>query len=209
MPGGPPPIPAQAPLDTLAIVGFVLAFCCPPASIVCSAIALGRTGPGKNRGKGLAVAGLVIGVLALLASVPIVIVAIRSEADRDTTGRITREGSVAVDDIRAGDCMAAAPPETATTRVDLVPCTSSHRTQAYATFELPDGSFPGLTQVQEDAEAGCQERLTAAESARVDVGELSVSYYYPQSTSWNLGDRTVACLVNGEDGPLTEVFPVR
>lgn len=59
-----------------AIAGFVVSICSlmiPTIgvggilSIVFSSIALGKTGKGKEKGKGLAIAGLVIGIIALLA----------------------------------------------------------------------------------------------------------------------------------------------
>jgi hypothetical protein len=190
----------------------VLAFCCSPAAIVCSAIALGRTGPGKSKGRGLAIAGLVIGVLGLLGSIGVAVAAIRSTPTRDGSGRITREGSLDVDDLRAGDCLSSTVSDGRVRRVDVVPCSATHRAQVYTVFDLPSGPFPGETEVGNLGEDGCFERLTDEEAERIaDASdELSVSLFYPPSQSWNVGDRTVRCLLANRDGSaLGETFPTR
>jgi peptidyl-prolyl cis-trans isomerase B (cyclophilin B) len=67
----PPPAPAYAPgpvgprTNTLAIVGFILAFFVSVGAVICSHIALSqikRTGEG---GRGLAIAGLIIGYVGI------------------------------------------------------------------------------------------------------------------------------------------------
>jgi hypothetical protein len=209
-PGGPPPSSPPAGVDPLAVVGLVLAFCCSPAAIVCSAIALGRTGAGKRGGRGLAIAGLVIGVLGLLGSIPVVVLAIRSTPTRDASGQISREGSLTIDDLRAGDCLASPISEGQTKRVDVVPCSASHRAQIYSVFSLPAGPYPGDTGVTDQSQEGCGTRLTDEERERIGADELSMSFLYPQSANWSLGDRSVLCLLSNQDGTaLAETFPTR
>ncbi|MFC5379313.1 DUF4190 domain-containing protein [Aquipuribacter nitratireducens] len=84
---GPPAQPApQQPTSGLAVAGLVLAFLAPLIGLVLSVIALGRTGPGKAKGRGLAVAGAVIGALGTLAGALLLIgiVALGSSADEET-----------------------------------------------------------------------------------------------------------------------------
>lgn len=68
-----PATPAPSPnTNTLAIVGFVTSIiCCGTAiGIVCSAIALGQINKNPNQGgKGLATAGLVLGILGTVGVV--------------------------------------------------------------------------------------------------------------------------------------------
>ena len=75
--GYPPPcgqVPAPQGTNTLAIVGFILTFVvCPPVGAVLCYIALGqikRTGEG---GRGLALAGVWIGIIAVVLAVLIVL----------------------------------------------------------------------------------------------------------------------------------------
>ncbi|NMN00070.1 hypothetical protein G1C96_0647 [Bifidobacterium sp. DSM 109958] len=58
--------PAARPWNSLSIVGLVLAFVVPPAGLIVSVIALLQIGRTGERGKGLSVAGIVLGVLNTL-----------------------------------------------------------------------------------------------------------------------------------------------
>ena len=64
--GGPlpyqPPAPAQG-TSGLAIAGLVLAFVAFPIGLILSIVAFVTTGPGKKKGRGLAVAGIVVSLL--------------------------------------------------------------------------------------------------------------------------------------------------
>lgn len=64
----PPPPPPQSP-SPLAIVGFVLAFVLAPVGLVLSIVALIKTSKVHQRGKGLAIAGIVVGSLIIVAGI--------------------------------------------------------------------------------------------------------------------------------------------
>jgi len=59
----PAPPPARQRISGLAITGFVLTFLIVPLGFVLSLIAIFRTGQGKARGRGLAVAGTILSLL--------------------------------------------------------------------------------------------------------------------------------------------------
>lgn len=61
--------PPQQRFNTLAIVGFVLSFFISLAGIVCCAIALSQINARGERGRGLAIAGLVIGSISMVLAV--------------------------------------------------------------------------------------------------------------------------------------------
>lgn len=62
------PAQTQQKTNTLAIVGFVLSFLVSLAGVVCCAVALSQISERGERGRGLAVAGIIIGVLAMALS---------------------------------------------------------------------------------------------------------------------------------------------
>jgi hypothetical protein len=73
-----PPSPYGAypqPVGTngLAIASLVLAFFCSIAGLVCGIIALNQINTSGQRGRGLAIAGIVISILAILVSIAIVV----------------------------------------------------------------------------------------------------------------------------------------
>lgn len=68
-PGWPP---ASAKTNTLAIIALVGSFFCSPVGIICGIIALGQIKTTGEGGRGLAIAGIVIGGLSILAAVFVV-----------------------------------------------------------------------------------------------------------------------------------------
>ncbi len=78
------------------------------------------------------------------------------------------------------------------TSVDATPCTTAHSAEVFATFDLPDGAYPGETQVTSTAEKGCTDRLPTLPAGGDD---LDLYYLTPQQAGWKLGDRSVTCFV--------------
>jgi hypothetical protein len=63
-PTQPPPAPEKT--SGLAIAGLIFAFLIAPLGFVLSLIAIAKTGAGKAKGRGLAIAGTIISVLAMI-----------------------------------------------------------------------------------------------------------------------------------------------
>jgi hypothetical protein len=70
-----PPAPQQQGTSVLAIVGFILAFVAPLIGFILSFIAIFKTGAGKAKGRGLAVAGTILGGLFTIIIVVIIVAA--------------------------------------------------------------------------------------------------------------------------------------
>jgi len=69
----PPPMPPQPQgRSGLALAGFILAFFISPLGFVLSLIAIFKTGAGKAAGRGLAVAGTIIGLLGTIGWVVVI-----------------------------------------------------------------------------------------------------------------------------------------
>jgi hypothetical protein len=64
-PGYPPAPPQQRGFSGLAITGFILAFLIAPIGFILSLIAIFMTGAAKARGRGLAIAGLIISLIIM------------------------------------------------------------------------------------------------------------------------------------------------
>jgi hypothetical protein len=68
------PAPVGQKTNTLAIVGFILAFFVSVAGIIVSAIALGQIKKTGEGGHGLAVGGIIVGIVVTLLYIIIIIV---------------------------------------------------------------------------------------------------------------------------------------
>lgn len=81
-----PAAPSTDRYNVLAIVGFILAFVVNIAGLVVSIIALSQVKRTGERGRGLALAGIIISALSLVFSVISVIVVFATAANMSTTG---------------------------------------------------------------------------------------------------------------------------
>lgn len=72
MPYGPA-YPVEAPMNTLSIVSLICAFFFSPAGLVCGIVSLGQIKRTGERGKGMAIAGVVISVVKMVIEVLIVV----------------------------------------------------------------------------------------------------------------------------------------
>lgn len=196
----PYPPNTRAPSKALAITALVLAILgffaiTAIAAIVLAIIVLVQSKDGRPRGKGMAIAALVICVLWVAALVAVIVVAVNSQPDRDSSGHVVKGGHVLVGSIRIGDCLAKEPSSSVQITVKLTPCSGPHREEAYANFDLPDGDFPGQAEVDRLADAGCFERFEKYVGVPLDESELQVVYMRPYEDSWDV-DKGVTCMVS-------------
>jgi hypothetical protein len=82
---GPPGYGAARGTNTLAIISLVGAFICTPAGLVCGIIALNQIKQTGEQGRGLAVAGVIISALSIVAIIAIVALGIAFGTSSCTT----------------------------------------------------------------------------------------------------------------------------
>lgn len=139
--------------------------------------------------------------------------AVDDAEDDDAPGETVQVGPVAATEVVVGDCLdgivigAAERREITSARV--VPCQGGHDFEVYATFgidaaalDLDDSTtYPGRTRVVRAADEGCTRRIAElAEDAGTDTDGYGVLAMWPSETSWEAGDRQVACAVFSRDG---------
>jgi hypothetical protein len=199
-PGQPYPPAAGAPSKALAITALVLAIfgffvLTAIASVVLAIIVLVQSRDGRPHGKGMAISALVLCVLWVVVLVVGIVALVNTQPERDSTGRVVDGGRVLVGSIRTGDCLAKEPSPSAQLTVELTPCTKPHREEAYATFDLGDGEFPGQAEVDRLAEDGCVQRFEEFVGVPADKTELVIAFMRPFEDSWEV-DPEVTCLVS-------------
>jgi hypothetical protein len=150
---------------------------------------------GDRRGRRFAIAGLTICGLWVLAIAVALVVHIAQGPDRDDTGAVRGERSMAVADLRAGDCLKDLINESGN-YVDVVPCSTAHSSEVFARFALPAGAWPGDAQVEGDADAGCDRRFEAYSGVKPDDDDAYVLFAAPpDELNWP-SDRGVLCLAH-------------
>lgn len=138
----------------------------------------------------LLVTSAVAGVLSI-AAVVFLVVALRQMGDPGP--QKTADDRVAISDIQPGDCMHRWHGHDVE-RVTLVPCRQRHGLEAFASFDLPDGRWPGADRVAGAAQNACTRRLSHYVSDRFHPAWFAISDVYPVRADWP-ADRQVLCFV--------------
>ncbi|MFD0268074.1 DUF4190 domain-containing protein [Streptomyces sp. NPDC127106] len=221
--GGPqgwyaPPQKTNVP----AVVAFVMSLVCavPLVPLILGFIALSQIRKNGEKGRGLAIAAIAIHAVTLTFTAVMLVLGLSGALDdgpaprRDTGGQVTTPGSSEVEDIRKGDCFntdddLAKTQEKEGTQarfsVRTVPCDQHHEGEAYAVFDLDDGPFPGTDKVAATAEEKCGGKALTdyvGNAAKLPK-TLEVFFYYPQASSWTLGDRSITCFLGNPNGTST------
>ncbi|WP_162181004.1 DUF4190 domain-containing protein [Terrabacter tumescens] len=172
-------------------------------AVVLGIVALNQLRSGFQRGRGMAVTGIVLGVLGTLAwafFIVAVVTGVDDEPVRSASGQVAGQSKVFVDKLRAGDCFSGG----RTDQIDLVtsiPCSSPHESQVIVIFDLPDGPYPGEGKVTDAAEKGCADKMDPLITDKA-YADLDPSFIYPDADTWR-GDRSVFCLVEAPSGTTT------
>ncbi|MET0417180.1 MAG: DUF4190 domain-containing protein [Actinoplanes sp.] len=170
-----------------------------PAGITFGVVALVKIRKRPQRGRGLAIGGLVTsGVWLLLYTTVAVLVVL---AVRDGRTLILPSGHVFIEDLAAGDCVDGLTGETMDT-LPLAICEMPHEGEVYDVFDLPDGPWPGEKAVDTQIQKRCIDGLT-------DLTQPGLSYQWfaPVEEGWP-GFRRAFCIAYDEDGLITgQVHP--
>jgi len=192
------PSPASGKTSGWAISSFILGLLGVfVLGAIFGVVALRRIKRLGQRGRGLAIAGLVLSALWLVV---IVIAVVASNLGNATlspaTGAITQGGKLSVFSLAVGDCFNNPPGATSLTTVTAIPCSQAHNAQIYAKFNLSGSmvSYPGDTALTRDATNGCNARISILDKSKI-TNSMTIRFLFPQADSWIAGQRTVTCMV--------------
>jgi hypothetical protein len=170
-------------------------------SIVFACIVISRSKDGRDHGKKMSIAALIIIGVWLVILVVVVAVLAATDAERDDSGRVTDGGRASVLDLRVGDCIVEDPAKGEIFSVELIECSEPHRTEVYAIFDL-EGEFTTQDDVKVNADAGCYERFKAYIGIGVSKTSLNVMDLVPLDAAGFRTDPSVTCLVTAAE-PVT------
>jgi hypothetical protein len=162
----------------------------------------GTGGPGREAEESrdvspLAVAGIILGIIALVG-VAVGVLAVITHGFRPKT--VITYRPAAVFRLRPGECINSAGNGL---NVTTLSCAIPHDAEVFATFSLPKGAWPGASAVQQDAGNGCVNRFSSYLNPQLATADLTQEYVYPNRAAWQAGERTVVCEVRAVNGTLT------
>ncbi len=185
--------------------GFIIPFLLPLLAVGFGIAALRRIGRTGRDGKGMAIAGIVLGGLVTLASAAIILFVVAlsgSEEFRESFSESYVESFNAAAGYEVGQCM-----DLPADSIDSaeVACNQPHHGEIVGVQVLTDASFPGEDNAYAMAEEVCLEAFADYVGIEFTESDLDMLYLYPTQASWSIGDRQIACWAENLDGTeLTE-----
>ncbi|MGW3950747.1 DUF4190 domain-containing protein [Streptomyces sp. NPDC004752] len=201
------PYPQPASVNGLAISSLVLGILCclPGVGLVLGLVALRQIKRRGERGKGLAIGGSVLSGIGLALWT---LMLATGGAGEFWEGFKEGARDNAVFTLSKGECFNAPGGSLRgeTYDLDKVACAEKHDAEVFASFDLPDGSYPGRKSLDETAGDRCYAlQDDYAMDAWAVLDDVDVYYLVPTMESWAVGDRAVTCLFGNtsEGEPLT------
>lgn len=184
-------------LDPLAVASFVTAVVgLGLVGVGLGIAALVRIRRGRTTGRGLAIAGVAVGLVWTLAQALVAASLVGAWlASRPLPVEVTEPQRAQATRLVTGHCLGELPPDGAVGRVEVVPCDGEHAAEVISQYRFPsDAVWPGQRQADARVARACE--LTPAE---VEAGVRIVTWA-PTERSWRDGDRTGLCVAHREGG---------
>ncbi|GEB47361.1 DUF4190 domain-containing protein [Microbacterium testaceum] len=199
----------------ISILAIILGFVFPIGGIIAGAVALAQIKRTGEKGRGLAitgiVAGAVISVLTILAVIGLLIFSFTvgskaSSADPFDVPTFPQDGGVTVGPSEAapgdedtftlpvGVCLDDVPSGFISSS-NIVECGTAHTYEVFSSFLLTEGSFPGDDAIASAAETGCESAFPSFVGIPYDQSALNYQYVAPTEGTWADGDREISCLL--------------
>jgi len=193
-PGWAPERPRTDPLAIASLLTAVIGL--GVVGIGLGIAALARQGRPGLRGRGLALAGIIVGSAWTVA---VVVIAVSAALVHNGSGALDPDVTSARDanaiQLVAGNCLDPLPAHGDLTVVHVVPCRELHAAQVVSEFAFdPDTVWPGQAAANRRVALACE--VSAAETA----AGLAPVTWAPTARSWADGDRTGLCLLHRTDG---------
>jgi hypothetical protein len=145
----------------------------------------------------LAVAGIILGILALIGAA-VGVLAVITHGFRPKT--VITYRPAAAFGLQPGECINSTGNGL---NITVRSCATPHDAEVFATFNLPAGAWPGASAVQQEAGNGCASRLSSYLNPQLATAALTQEYIYPNQAAWQAAERTVVCEVRAVSGQLT------
>lgn len=191
--GAPAAYSAEPPAVTnrLAIASFVLALLGGSLlSAILAIAALRQIFWREEKGRGLAIAGLVISGCTTLACALYLLLP-ESAAVDPTKADPGVNRALYGSPLGPGNCIRSVEGADATNPT-VVPCTGPHTAEVFTVFTFPDGPYPGEAELIAEIEKRCTRSFKPYLTAENESMELH--YLGPTARSWMVS-RTVTCIV--------------
>ncbi|MCX4527854.1 MULTISPECIES: DUF4190 domain-containing protein [unclassified Streptomyces] len=214
----PPPAPQQGwgptgyhprpELNGFALGSLLVGLLCfPPLGIVFAIVALVQIGKKRERGKALAIVGLVVSGVLTLGMGAVVVAGQYGDAVFGRLGAARSSGEAegeltAIDDMRTGDCFNVPDGDMYddSSYVYAIGCAQVHDGEVTSSTVLHGTAYPGSEQLRKTATDTC---WTSMDEYAMDTwalpGHAEMFHFSPSAASWRQGDRRLVCVIGTPD----------
>jgi len=182
----------------LGLVGLLACFVIIPSLLalvfgVLALRAIGRSG-GHLTGKGLAIAGTVLGAVGVVAGAVLIVLAVNEFS-----------GTTSVQDLEVGQCVELPDDGEEISRIDTFDCTEPHGAQVIAVADIGEGDeeYPGDEAIGERVFEDCVEAFEDYVGLSYFDSEFQIFPITPVEDNWD-NDQTYICLAFDPKDDLTE-----
>lgn len=193
----------RVPTEPVAVASVVVgALGGGPVALVLGLVARRRVRTRGRRGRGLALAGVALGVLGTLVWTGVVVGAVlTARSERPLAGDVDAPRDAHARQLVTGVCVEELPADGPVGTVRVVPCAQPHAAEVLSLYAFAAAAiWPG----QESADARVA-TACALSPAEVEQGVRAVTWA-PTEASWGRGDRTGLCLATVDGGGMTGSF---
>ncbi len=179
----PPRIGSALTALVLGILGLLSSFLSPVLAIVFGIVALAwirRTG---GRGRAMAIAGIVLGVMWTGLTVVFIVLGVHA-VNYGNLGRL-----------QAGACFNNLQPGQVSTQVHFSSCSQPHNGQVVGTLRCPARPGRSAAALHREASAGCTALLGSVLRQHALGGGISALNYTPDQQAWSSGNRSASCVL--------------
>ena len=183
--------------------------------IVLGVLALRQIRRTMERGRGMAIAGIVLSVLWLvLIGAYFALHSTSGSKSPSPPPASTGHGSsptptpssvashaplsTNVFSLKPGQCFQN-PPASQTvlgvTYVTVVTCSTPHNAQAFVQFTATGTSYPGAAALRRQADTGCHARVQKNVRTSKITNSMTLHYLFPLKSSWTSGHKTITCMI--------------
>lgn len=173
----------------------------PAVGLVLGILALVQIKKRGERGKGMAIGGMVLSSLGMVLAL-VAVTTGGAGAFWDGFKDAARDSGGSAFSLVKGDCfdVPGGSLEGMTYDVDKVPCAGEHNGEVFATFEMGEGDYPGDSTITDTADDKC---YTLQDAYAMDTwavpDDVDLYYFTPTRQSWRMGDREITCVFGNVD----------
>lgn len=108
--------------------------------------------------------------------------------------------TVRIDAVQEGACVTPVDDSTFVFQLNRYDCSVPHAAEVAGRYVLEDADYPGASRLRFETQEACRPIFEAYVGKSYWTSVFDLKTVSPSPSTWRVGDRTVLCLVVGQDG---------